>query len=115
MAATSATVEEYLVALPEETRRRVETVRRLAAEVVPGAGEKISYGIPAVTIDGRTVVQYSGWKRHVAVYPVPGDEALARDLDPYRAGKGTLQFPHDRPFPEDLVRRVIAALAAGAP
>jgi uncharacterized protein YdhG (YjbR/CyaY superfamily) len=65
-----------------------------------------------VTLDGRDVVFYSGWKRHVALYPVPhGDEALDRDLDGYRAGKGTLQFRHDRPLPDDLVRRVVTALA----
>jgi uncharacterized protein YdhG (YjbR/CyaY superfamily) len=63
-------------------------------------------------LDGWDVVFYSGWKRHVALYPVPGgDEELDRDLDDHRAGKGTLQFPHDRPLPEDLVRRVVAALA----
>jgi uncharacterized protein YdhG (YjbR/CyaY superfamily) len=48
----------------------------------------------------------------VSLYPAPsGDEALDRDLVPYRASKGTLQFRHDRPLPEDLLRRVVAALA----
>jgi uncharacterized protein YdhG (YjbR/CyaY superfamily) len=112
MAGTFATVDEYIESFPEQVGDRLRTVRRIAREVVPGAGERISYGIPAVTLDGRDVVFYSGWKRHVALYPVPhGDEALDRDLDGYRAGKGTLQFRHDRPLPDDLVRRVVTALA----
>lgn len=113
MAAKFATVDEYIDSFPEKVRERLEHIRRIAREVVPEAGERISYGIPTVTLDGRYVVYFSGWKRHVALYPVPdGDEALARDLDPYRAGKGTLRFPLDRPLPEGLVRRVVAALAS---
>lgn len=106
MASTFATAEEYIDSFPEQIADRLRTVRRIAHDVLPGAGERISYGIPAVTVGGRDVVFYSGWKRHVALYPVPdGDEALDRDLAAYRAGKGTLQFRHDRPLPEDLVRR----------
>jgi uncharacterized protein YdhG (YjbR/CyaY superfamily) len=112
MASMFATVDEYIESFPEPVAERLETIRRTGRDVVPGAGERISYGIPAVTMDGRDVVFYSGWKRHLAVYPVPaGDEALDRDLEPYRAGKGTLQFRHDRPLPEDLLRRVVVALA----
>lgn len=113
MTSTFATVDEYIASFPEEIRRRLAVVRQLAVAAVPGGGERISYGIPAVTLDGRDVVFYSAWKRHLAVYPVPwGDEALARDLRPYAAGKGTLQFRHDRQLPEDLLRRVVTALAA---
>jgi uncharacterized protein YdhG (YjbR/CyaY superfamily) len=104
--------EEYIDSFPEQIAERLRTVRRIARDVLPDAGERISYGIPAVTRDGRDVVYYSGWRRHVAIYPVPhGDESLDHELDAYRAGKGTLQFRHDRPLPEDLVRRVVAALA----
>jgi uncharacterized protein YdhG (YjbR/CyaY superfamily) len=112
MATVFATVDEYIGSFPEEVRSRLELVREIARDVLPAGGERISYAIPAVTSGGRDVVYFSGWKRHVAVYPVPeGDEALARDLDPYRAGKGTLQFRHDQELPADLLRRVITALA----
>jgi len=112
MATTFASVDEYLGSFPGPVQQRLETVRQIALDVVPRAGERISYGIPAVTVDGRDVFYYSGWKRHIAIYPVPGgDGALDRDLAGHRAGKGTLQFRHDRPLPEDLVRRVVVALA----
>jgi uncharacterized protein YdhG (YjbR/CyaY superfamily) len=114
MASTCATVDEYLGSFAGPVRDRLELVRRIARDAVPGAGERISYGIPAVTLGGRDVVFYSGWKRHISLYPVPGgDEELDRDMAGHRAGKGTLQFPHDRPLPEDLVRRVVLALAGG--
>jgi uncharacterized protein YdhG (YjbR/CyaY superfamily) len=113
MPATFATVDEYLDSFPDEVRDRLARIRWIAREVLDEPDERISYGIPTVTVAGRPVVHYSGWKRHIALYPVPDGEAgLDRDLEPYRAGKGTLQFPLDRPLPEDLVRRVVVALSA---
>jgi uncharacterized protein YdhG (YjbR/CyaY superfamily) len=112
MAAKFASVEEYINSFSEEVQQRLERIRRIAHEALPDARDRISYGIAAVTLGGRDVVFYSGWKRHVALYPVPGgDEALVRALDPYRAGKGTLQFRLDHPLPEELVRQVVTALA----
>jgi uncharacterized protein YdhG (YjbR/CyaY superfamily) len=106
------TVDEYIESFPDDVQDGLRRIRRVIREVLPEAGERISYGMPTATLDERRLVHYSGWKRHLALYPVPaGDEALARDLDPYRAGKGTLRFPLDRPLPEDLVRRVVMALA----
>jgi uncharacterized protein YdhG (YjbR/CyaY superfamily) len=116
MAAEFATVDEYIDSFPDEVQERLRRIRQVIREVGPEAGERISYGMPTVTLDGKYVVYYSAWKRHLALYPVPGgDEALARDLHPYRTGKGTLRFPLDRPLPEDLVRRVVAALVTERP
>jgi uncharacterized protein YdhG (YjbR/CyaY superfamily) len=111
MANAFATVDEYIDSFPGPVAERLQTIRRITRDVVPAAGERISYGIAAATLGGRDIIFYSGWKRHVALYPVPhGNEALDSDLAVHRAGRGTLQFPHDRPLPEDLLRRVVAAL-----
>ena len=59
------------------------------------------------------VVYFSGWKRHVSVYPIPdtsGDAALERELKPFIAGKGTLKFALDKPLPIELIQRVAARL-----
>src|SRR5690242_610058 len=105
MGSRCATVQEYLDSFPGAVGDRLREVRRIAVEAVPGAGERISYGIPAVTRDGRDVVFYSAWRGHVAVYPVPGGDAqLEQDLAGHRTGRGTLRFRHDRPLPADLVR-----------
>jgi uncharacterized protein YdhG (YjbR/CyaY superfamily) len=114
MGTTFATVDEYIDSFPDEVQEPLRRIRQIVREVLPTAGERISYGMPTITIDGGYVLYYSAWKRHLALYPVPhGDEALTRDLDQYRTGKGTLRFPLDRPLPENLVRRVVAALSSG--
>ncbi|GAA1557786.1 iron chaperone [Streptomyces globosus] len=111
--AAAKTVDDYLAALPEEVRPVLHEVRRTLHAAVPGAGETISYGIPALTSGGRAVVYFAGWKHHISVYPVPdtaGDAALEAELTPYRAGRGTLKFPLNHPVPLPLLARVAARL-----
>jgi uncharacterized protein YdhG (YjbR/CyaY superfamily) len=111
--AAPATVDEYIGSFPPAVGRILEDVRVALRAAVPGAEESISYGIPTLTVDGRYVVYFSGWKHHVAVYPIPDtgtDEALARDIAPHRAGKGTLRFPLGEPMPLELIGRVAIRL-----
>ena len=106
-----ATVDEYIASFPPEVGRTLEEVRATIRAAVPGTEERISYGIPTCALDGRYVVYFSGWKRHVSIYPIPdADPELARRIEPYRSGKGTLKFPLDRPMPLELIATVAARL-----
>ena len=110
---TFATVDEYIASFPEHVRPKLESVRATMRAAAPGTDEVISYGIPTFKLEGRYVAYFSGWKRHLAVYPIPsGDEALTRDLAPFIEGAGTLRFPYSEPIPLDLIRRVTEALLA---
>lgn len=109
--ATCETVDEYIASFPPDVQPVLREVRAAMRDVLPGTEERISYGIPTFTLDGRYVVYFSGWKSHVSVYPVPDlDEALARRLGPHRAGKGTLKFSLGEPMPLYLIQRVAALL-----
>lgn len=110
MAEKFETVDEYIAAQPPETRHIVEEVRRRVREAVPSATETISYEIPTFKLGGKSFLYVAGWTNHVSIYPIPDtDAALTEDIERYRAGKGTLKFPLDEPFPFDLLDRLIAA------
>lgn len=105
------TVDEYIASFPPDVQQKLRSVREAIRAVAPGTEERISYGIPTFTLDGRYVVYFSGWKEHVSVYPIPdADPALARELKPHMAGKGTLKFALSRPLPLELIARVAARL-----
>ena len=105
-----STVDEYIASFPEEYRTTLEKVRRTMRSAAPGTEETISYGIPTFTLNGRYVIYFARWKRHISIYPIPqGDDALRRELAPYVAAKGTLRFPLDKPIPYDLIERLTAA------
>ncbi len=110
---SSRTVNEYMQTFPNDTRELLEKVRRTILEALPGAEEKISYGIPGVRLNDRYVIYFSGWKDHIALYPRPhSDEALQKALEPYASGKGTIRFELDQPIPYDLVAKVAQTLAS---
>lgn len=101
-----ATVEEYLESLPEESRAKTEELRAILLAAFPNAKEGISYNIPALN-DGGFFVYYSGYKKHVSLYPAPtGVPEFADAIAPYHSGKGTLQFPLKEPLPAELIVRV---------
>lgn len=107
-----ADVDDYLASLSAEARAVVQQIRETIHAAVPGSQETISYNIPTMTRDGRRYVHFSGWAKHVALYPVPeGDEALVAELQPYVSGQGTLKFLLSRPIPYPLIGRAAAALA----
>ena len=105
-----STVDDYIASYPPDVGVTLEKIRRTILAAAPGTEETISYGIPTITLDGRYLIYFAGWKRHISVYPIPeGDAALWRDLAPYKHGRGTLRFPLNKPIPYELIQRVVVA------
>jgi uncharacterized protein YdhG (YjbR/CyaY superfamily) len=103
-------VDAYIGAFPDEVRAVLEAIRAMIREAEPEAEETISYRIPTFTLEGRYLLYFAAFERHVSVYPRPrGDAALDEAMAPYASGKGTLKFPLGKPVPLDLIRRVVEA------
>lgn len=104
------TIDEYIAACPEETRERLQAIRAAVRKVAPEAREKISYQIAAFELNGKHLIYFAGWKKHVSLYPIPAGakrEAFEKEISKYADGKGTLQFPLDRPLPIRFIQKVI--------
>jgi uncharacterized protein YdhG (YjbR/CyaY superfamily) len=100
-------VGEYIGSFPADVQAILEQVRRAILDAVPGAGETISYHMPTITLGGRPLLHFAGWKHHISLYPAPaGDEAFERRLGPYRSARSTLKFPLSQPVPYDLIAQV---------
>jgi uncharacterized protein YdhG (YjbR/CyaY superfamily) len=105
---TANSVDEYIAEFPPETQKVLEEMRELIRAVAPGATETISYAIPTFDLNGKHLVHFAGYARHVGLYPAPsGLEAFKDDLKPFKPGKGSVQFPLDQPLPVDLIRRIV--------
>jgi uncharacterized protein YdhG (YjbR/CyaY superfamily) len=112
MVDTYATVEEYIASRPDDVQGVLREIRSTILRLVPAASEKISYQIPTMMLNGRNLVHFGAWKHHIAVYPVPAEDALRAELAPYLTGKSTARFPLSEPVPYDLIGRLAAQLAA---
>ena len=105
---TANSIDEYIREFPPETREPLEELRALIKAAAPDATETISYAIPTFDLNGRHLVHFAGFKRHIGFYPIPSAiEAFRKELEPYKSGKGSAQFPLAKPLPVDLIRRII--------
>jgi len=101
-------IDEYIATFPEETQKDLEKIRATIKAAAPDAKEKISYQIPAFELNGRNLIYFAGWKKHVSVYPIPpGDDVFEKEIAQYIAGKGTLKFPLDIPLPMKLINKIV--------
>ncbi|TDB36799.1 MAG: hypothetical protein D9V44_09820 [Actinobacteria bacterium] len=105
---TATSIDGYIAAFPADTRRALLEVKSLIRDVAPDATETISYAIPTFDMNGRHLVHFAGYERHIGLYPTPtGMEEFRADLEPYKQGKGSVQFPLGKPLPLDLIRRIV--------
>jgi uncharacterized protein YdhG (YjbR/CyaY superfamily) len=103
------TVDEYIKTFPEDVQIILEKIRQTIRKAAPEAVEAISYGIPTFKLNGRYLVYFAAWKNHIGFYPMPsGAKAFKKELSVYKQGKGSIQFPLDRPIPYDLVYKIVS-------
>ncbi|MEY2904468.1 MAG: hypothetical protein RJA52_484 [Bacteroidota bacterium] len=101
------TIDEYLIDFPEEVQIKLEQIRELGRLLCPNAKEAIKYGIPTFVEKGN-LFHFAAYPTHIGFYP--GSEVIqvfAKNLKPYKTGKGTVQFPLDKPLPLDLIEQMI--------
>jgi uncharacterized protein YdhG (YjbR/CyaY superfamily) len=100
-------IDDYVGRFPKEVRQLLTQMRRTTRRAAPKAKEKISYGIPAFTLNGN-LVYFAAFKNHIGFYPgAAAVAAFKRELSVYKGAKGSVQFPLDQPLPLALVARIV--------
>lgn len=101
------TVGEYIDAQAEAVKPLLTSVRETVKQAVPDAEETIGYGIPSYKLGGKYLLHFGAAKDHIGLYATPdGHARFEPKLSKYKRGKGSVQFPMDKPLPLDLVRRI---------
>jgi uncharacterized protein YdhG (YjbR/CyaY superfamily) len=73
--------------------------------------------MPAYFVGGRRVC-FCAFKKHIGFYPASMvvfrkfEDAL-KEFE--QSGKGTIRFPHDKPLPVELIKKIIQFGMAGKP
>jgi uncharacterized protein YdhG (YjbR/CyaY superfamily) len=99
---------------PEDARAALAHVAALARTVAPEALAGVSYGAPALLVDGKALVGLSRGAKHLALVPFspPAIDMVRADLDGFTASKGVIRFFPDRPVPDGIVLRLVRARLA---
>src|SRR5213595_2376754 len=108
------TIDEYLAGVSADQRVALEKLRRTIHAVAPNVEERISYGIPAFRLNGRSLVFFGAWANHCSFYP--GSSTTLKnfrdDLKGFQVRKGTVRFSPDNPLPITLVKKLVKARIA---
>ena len=108
MRPTPTDIDEYIAGFPTNVQKVLKKIRGTIRKAAPKAVESISYQIPAYKLDGKVLIYFAGFAKHVSVYPAPRDaKEFKKELKGYKGGKGTVQFPLDKPIPYDLITQIV--------
>jgi uncharacterized protein YdhG (YjbR/CyaY superfamily) len=104
---TPQNIDDYIAGFPSHIQEILQKIRETIRNAAPEAEETISYKMPTFTLKGY-LVYFAAYKKHIGFFPAPsGIEEFKEDLSEYGSGKGTLQFPYDKPIPYDLITRIV--------
>lgn len=109
MNANYKTVDEYIQMFSGDVQAILEKVRATVKATAPDAVEGIVYGMPAYKLNGKPLVYFAAFKSHIGFYATPSGHAKFKDqLAVYKQGKGSVQFPLNKPIPYELIRQIVA-------
>jgi uncharacterized protein YdhG (YjbR/CyaY superfamily) len=104
---TYTTIDEYIRSFPKEIQRILTQLRKVIKAAAPESLESISYRMPAFSFKGP-LVYFAAFKNHIGFYPIPGGvKAFEKELAIYKKGKGSVQFPIDKPLPLKLISKIV--------
>ena len=98
-------VEAYIAMAPEASREKLSQLRVTIRKAVPEAEEVIIYHMPYYKYHGA-LVGFAAYKNHVSLFGAIPDE-LKEELRPYKTGRGSVQFPLDKPLPLPLITKIV--------
>jgi len=101
------TIDEYIAAYPAEVQKKLTDIRVTIRKAAPEAGEKISYRMPAFTLNGM-LVYFAAHTNHIGFYPFTSAlKEFRNELSAFRTSKGGVQFPYKDPLPLNLIRKMV--------
>ena len=103
---TFTTIDEYIALFPEDVQEKLRKMRSVIKAAAPQAAERISYRMPAFTLNG-ILVYFAAFTTHISFFPTSSGVAkFKEELAGYESSKGTIRFPLDKPIPYDLIGRI---------
>jgi uncharacterized protein YdhG (YjbR/CyaY superfamily) len=107
MRAAAETIDQYIAEFPKDIQKKLKDLRTTIQKAAPKASEKISYAMPTFELHGN-LVHFAAFKNHIGFYPAPrAIQEFKKELAGFEGGKGTVQFPLDKPLPLSLVSKIV--------
>ena len=101
------TIEEYIYSGSPELQEKLWELHDCIKAAAPGAKEELKWRMPAYSYQ-KILVTFAVFKKHIGFYPMPSAiKAFAKELISYKTAEGSVQFPHDKPLPLSLIKKIV--------
>jgi uncharacterized protein YdhG (YjbR/CyaY superfamily) len=100
-------IDEYIAEYPKDIQKILKDIRLTVSKAAPKAEEAIKYYMPAFVYHGHLAL-FAVFKTHIGFYPAPtANPDFKKELSAYKTGKGSVQFPLDKPMPLRLITKMV--------
>jgi uncharacterized protein YdhG (YjbR/CyaY superfamily) len=105
---TYATIDDYVLNQKEVVQPLLLEIRELILRAVPDAQEVKNYKVPCFILAHESEVSiqimFSANAKGISFYPFEkAVSAFSNKLEPYKTGKGSVNFMLNKPLPKDLI------------
>lgn len=106
---TYKNIDEYLKTQPLEYQKEFEKLRKEIKKILPNATEKIGRWMPWFQINGKWVIGFAGFKKHMSLFPYSGTilSHFSEELKDYWQTKSSLHFTVQQPLPKGMLKKII--------
>lgn len=104
-------VDLYILKFSPEIQQRLTIIRRTALDVFGSINERIYFGMPTVTVNGKEMMAYAAYKGHISII-VGYDwvDFLKIQFPQFHYTRSTITFQHKDPFPDDVIQVICELL-----
>lgn len=64
-------VEQYINSFPDEVQEKLKAIRNVIKEAAPLASERICMSMPTYDLNGKWLVHFAAYKKHIGFFPQP--------------------------------------------
>jgi len=108
-------IDDYLKNVNPAQRTELERIRAIAIGMLPDAEETISYGMPTIKYNGKSIIGFDAHNKHIGIYPFSGNVIKQiKELDRYGQTKGAVRESLDDLLPEKMIQKIIEVRLAQA-
>ena len=101
------TIEQYIYSAPADVQEKLWKLHECISSAAPGAKEELKWRMPAYSYQ-KILVTFAVFKKHIGFYPMPSAiKAFTKELKEYKTAEGSVQFPHDKPLPIALIKKMV--------
>ncbi|MGB0868200.1 MAG: iron chaperone [Flavobacteriales bacterium] len=106
------TVQDYINNQTEDAQVLLNEIRQIIKDIVPEMEEAENCKSALFILETKSTEKHQlmmgAYAKYISFYPFPSTMAVfSEELKDFKQGKGSVQFPFNKPLPVDIIKQMI--------